>query len=325
MRKHLASWVLLLPAIGSLFVPGALADYKQAAAYYMQGKYEKAIQELKPDLEQNPDWEFGHRLVGLCYLNLKNNALAISSLSRAVQLKSTTWATYFGLGQAYFNMQKYDNCIQSLEQGEPFIAKEKDKEAEKAKYNLYHLRGSAYFRQDKFNEAMADLTSAIRIQPIEWTDFSQLGICYYSLNRPDEAIQALEKAAALKPGQPVIAEFLAKANVKKGIASLSAKQYSQAVEYLKKARDLDPKSGVAFYNLGEAYLFMKNYVEAEKAMNQALELMPKSPDVYVRLGLIYEKQKKWDAALTSYQKASEMNPSQGIKDAIARVMEEKKH
>jgi len=49
----------------------ARADYKQAVAYYMQGRYDKAIQELKPDLDQNPDWEIGHRLVGLCYLNLK--------------------------------------------------------------------------------------------------------------------------------------------------------------------------------------------------------------------------------------------------------------
>jgi tetratricopeptide (TPR) repeat protein len=304
----------------ALLVGPASGDYKQAVAYYMQGKYDKAIQELKPDLEQNPEWEFGHRLVGLSYLNLKNNALAISSLTRAVQLKSTAFSTYMGLGQAYFNMQKYDSCIQNLNQGEPFLAKEKESE----KYKLYHFRGSAYFRLDKHSEAIADLTAAMRIQPTEWTDYSQMGIAYYNLRREDEAIQALQKAAALKPGQSIVAEYLGKAYLKKGIEALSAKQYPVAADHLRKAIEFNPKDGVAHYNLGEAFLFLKNYAEAEKSLNQALELLPKSPDVYVRLGLVYEKLKKWDQSLNAYQKASELNPSDGIKEAIARVMEAKK-
>ena len=49
-------------------VQPAAADYKQAVAFYNQGQFDKAIQELKPDLDRNPDWEFGHRLLGLCYL-----------------------------------------------------------------------------------------------------------------------------------------------------------------------------------------------------------------------------------------------------------------
>ena len=105
-------------------VQPATADYKQAVAFYNQGQFDKAILELKSDLDRNPDWEFGHRLLGLSYLGLKNNALAVSALSRAVQLKSAVFSTYYGLGQAYFNMQKYDNCIATLNQGEPFAARE---------------------------------------------------------------------------------------------------------------------------------------------------------------------------------------------------------
>jgi cytochrome c-type biogenesis protein CcmH/NrfG len=52
--------------------------------------------------------------------------------------------------------------------------------------------------------------------------------------------------------------------------------------------------------------------------------MPRSPDVYGRLGLVYEKQKKWDPALTAYRKADELSPAKWIKDAIARVTENKK-
>jgi tetratricopeptide (TPR) repeat protein len=299
----------------------ARADYKQAFAYYQQQRYDKAIQELKPDLDQNPDWEFGHRLAGLSYLGLKNYALAVSSLSRAVQLKSTTASVYLGLGQAYFNMKRYDNAMQSLSQGEAFIKSADDR------YKLNFLRASAHYSLNQFSEAANDFSAALREKggaSGDWILYSQLGISYFNLKKYDEAIQTLQKALALKPGQSATSEFLGKAYLKKGTAHLQAKQYDQAVDTLRKARDAGPKDGFVFYNLGEAYLFQKNYAEAERAYNQALELLPRSGEVFSRLGLVYEKQKKWDLSLSAYQKANELNSNQVLKDAIARVTEAKK-
>jgi tetratricopeptide (TPR) repeat protein len=306
----------------ALLIQPAKADYKQAVIFYNQGRYDKAIQELKPDLDRNPDWEFGHRLLGLCYLSLKNDALAISSLRRAVELKSTAFSTYYGLGQASFNMQKYDDCISALNKAEPLAAKEKNPEKEKAK--LYELRGSAYYKAGKFNEAANDLTNALRLNQSEWTDFSMLGSAYFNLNRTDEAIQALEKALSMKPGESATTDVLGKAYFRKGVADLSGKQYPAAVQALLKAKDCSPKDGYIYYNLAEAYLFQKKYPEAEKSLIQAADLMPQSPEVYGRLGLVYEKQKKWDRALSAYKKAEEINPSKQTKEAIERVSENKK-
>jgi len=321
MRKLSIACFLIL-ALAQAGVPPLEADYKQAVADYNQGHYDKAIQELKPDLERNPDWEFGHRLLGLCYLGLKNNALAVSSLSRAAQLRSPAYSTYYGLGQAYFNMQKYDSCVSSLNQAEPLVAKEREPEKEKGK--LYTLRGSAYYRMGRFNEAVGDLINALRVNPSDWADFSMLGIAYFNLNRTDEAIQALEKALSMKPGETATTDVLGKAYFKKGIAALSEKQYPAAVQGLLKAKDFDPKNGYIYYNLAEAYLFEKKYADAEKALGQAAEIMPKSADVYGRMGLVYEKEQKWDLALNAYKKADQINPSKWVQDAIARVNENKK-
>ncbi|MFH1574012.1 MAG: tetratricopeptide repeat protein, partial [Acidobacteriota bacterium] len=282
------------------------------------GRFDKAIQELKPDLDANPDWEFGHRLAGLCYLNLKNHALAIASLTRAAQLKSTIFATYQGLGQAYYNIERFDNCIQVLNDGEQFAKQQAEQ------YNLRFLRGSARYRLDRFLEAVPDLTEAIRLRPAEWTNYSQLGICYYSLNRHEEAIETLMKALSLKPGHNVTVESLGKAYFKKGIAELAAKNYDPALELLGKARDLRPNDGYIPYNIAEAWLFKENYIEAEKSLNRSLELMPRSAEVFQRLGLVYEKQKKWDLSLNAYQRANELNPSESLQKAIERVAELKK-
>lgn len=295
-----------------------VADYKQAVAYYNQGRFDKTIQELKPDLDLNPEWEFGHRLMGLSYLNLKNHALAIASLTRAVQLKSTSFPTYQGLGQAYYNMQRFENCIQVLNQGEPFAKESGDR------FNFHRLRGSAYYRIERFEEAASDLTNALRTGKADWTDYSQLGIAYYNLNRFDDAIQTLLRALALKPGQNVTTEYLAKAYFKRGVASLSGKEYGAAIDWFRKSRDLNSKDGYLHYNMAEAFLFQQNYAEAERALNQALELMPRSAEVFQRLGLVYEKQKKWDLSLNAYGKANELNPSSGLQEALNRVAELKK-
>ncbi|HTY63893.1 MAG TPA: tetratricopeptide repeat protein [Acidobacteriota bacterium] len=300
----------------------AAADYQKAVALYYQGQYDKAIQELKPDLDRNPSWETGHRILGLCYLGLKNNALAVSELARAVELKSTSFATYMGLGRAYFNMQKYDSCISALNQGEPFAAKEKEPDKEKAL--LCKVRGSAYFQLGKFDEAANDLTSAIRVNQSDWTDFYRLGVSYLKLNRIDEAIQTLEKALSMKSGDAKTTGLLADAYLQKGNSALSGKQYAAAMQYLLKAKDYDPKNGYVYYNLAEAYLFQKKYPDAEKALTQAADLMPQNVQVFWRTGLVYEKQKKWPQALTAYQKAEQIKSSKEIKDAIARVKEDMK-
>ena len=298
------------------------ADYQQAVAFYNQAQYEKAIQELQPDLDRNPDWEFGHRLLGLCYLNIKNNALAASSLSRAVQLKSPAFITYFGLGQAYFNMKKYEECIDALNKGQPLAAKEKDPESNQAK--LYRLRGSAHYRLNHFNEAADDLTQALRISQSDWSDYAMLGVAYFNLDRTDEAIETLEKAYSMKQGQNTILELLGKSYLKKGIAALSQKQFSSAVKLLQKALSYDPNNGYIHYNLAEAFLFEKKYSDSERALNKAASLMPEKADVYERLGLVYEKQKKWDAALNAYKEAQGIQASDSIKEAIERVTENKK-
>jgi tetratricopeptide (TPR) repeat protein len=341
----------LAAALFFLTLP-ARADWMQAVAYYKQGQFEKALQELKPDLDKSPDWESGHVLAGLCYLGLKNNALAISELTRAVQLQTKNFSAYRGLAQAYLNTDKPDSCIQILNQGEPFAKDPNDL------YMMRHLRGAGYFRQQKYDQAIDDLSAAIRIKATDWIDYSQLGIAYYNGNRFDDAMQALQKALTLKPGDNATTQYIGKVLFKQGVAALTSKQYPQAADLFKKASNYNPSDGYIYYNAGEAYLFSNNYAEAEKAYNQAQILLPRNPEVfqrlaflyekqkkwdpaekayqqaltflprsaeiYQRLGIIYEEQKKWDPALMAYQKANEISPSPAFKEAIARVTELKK-
>ena len=317
--------LLAVLALELLFIAGATparADYKEAVALYSRGEYEKAIQELQPDLENNRDWEFGHRLLGLCYLSLNNNALAAASLSRAADLGSSSFSTYLGLAQAYFNMKKYSDCVKALDRGESFAAKEANPDANRAK--LYRLRGSAYYRMNSFKDAITDLTRAMRLNQPGWTDYTMLGIAFYNENRAGEAVDALEKTLSLNPNQPAVKEILGKSYLSKGADALSKKQFDAATGFFRKAENYDPGNGFVYYNLAEAYLFSKDYASAEKALNQAAKLMPGNAEVFQRLGLVYEKMKKWDPSLNAYRKAQKLASSKSLEEAIERVENNKK-
>jgi len=319
MKRYFSICLFFLFLPASVAVRPALADYKQAAAYYSQGDYNRAIQELKPDLDKTPDWEFGHRLLGLCYLGINNNALAVSSLSRAAELKSTAFSTYFGLGQAYFNMKRYNDAISSFNRAEPLAAKEGNPEAEKARVHIF--RGSAHYRNNNYSEAVNDLREAIRTSSQDWTLFFMLGASYFNLNRTDEAIQTLEKAIALKPGEASVGDILGKAYLKNGIQALSEKRYQEAAQTLLRAKTHDSNNGYVNYNLGEAYLFEKRYAEAERELTAAGARLPDNAGVFTRLGLVYERQNKHDQALTAYRKAYELDPSMELKETLDRVSE----
>jgi tetratricopeptide (TPR) repeat protein len=317
MKRYFFVCLSFLFLYAPVAVRPALADYKQAVAYYLQGDYNRAIQELKPDLDKSPDWESGHRILGLSYLGLNNNALAITSLRRAVELKSTAFATYFGLGQAYFNMKRYNDAISELNRAETLAAKEADPEAEKARVHI--VRGAAYYRNSNFSEAINDLQGAVRYNTSDWTLLFMLGASYFNLNRTDEAIQILERAVTMKPGEAAIGDILGKAYLRKGTEALSAKRYQDAIQALLKAKTYDSNNGYVSYNLGEAYLFEKRYAEAERELTAAGAQLPDNAGVFTRLGLVYERQNKNEQALRSYRRAYELSPSQSLKEEIDRV------
>jgi superkiller protein 3 len=311
-RQWISRLTLLFLGAALLSMPAA-ADWNQALAYYKSGQFEKCLQELTPDLNKNSDWESGHRLAGLCYLSLKNYDLAITELSRAVQLQSKDFVTYRALAQAYFNKNRLDDCINTFNKGESYAKQPADL------YELRHLRGAAYYRQQKYDDAIEDLAAAVRIKP-DWTDVSALGISYYNQNRFDEAIPTLQRALTLKPGESATSGVLGKAYFKQGVAALSNKQFDQAIDLLRKASGYTPNDGYIYYNIGEACLFSNNYAEAEKSYNQALAILPRNPDIYQRLAYLYEKQKKWSQALASYQKAVDLNPPDNNKADILQRM-----
>ncbi len=74
--------MVLLLSCGSLLAQEG--DYQKGLSYYKQQQYEKAIEEFEKIVEASPDYESGFRILGDCYLQLKDYDRAAAAFQKAI-------------------------------------------------------------------------------------------------------------------------------------------------------------------------------------------------------------------------------------------------
>lgn len=303
----------------------ALADFTKGMSLFQQGRFREALVEFQGVVAEYPDYADGYKLIGLCYLQLKEYDKAIEPLKKTLELKQKEQkedpAAERALGRAFYYQQDFKNALPLLRNASDKFAASAKTEAEK--------RGVA-------------------------TDYYYLGITQYRLDDFDESLKALQKAADLDPADPSAVEFmcdlyLVKAQNTKndmyyldairtgeqlvkirdnaasaqrlGAAYVGAKQYDKAVPFLKKAAEANDKNGAIWYNYGLSLSRTQKWTEAIPALSKAGDLLPASAAVFAELGFVYESTKKYTEALAAYEKAYAATGSAdtNIKAAIDRV------
>lgn len=290
-------------------------DYQKGVSYYKQGQYVKAIEEFKQILQTHPNYEDGYRILGDCYLKIKNYDRAIEAFRSALRLKTNVYASYYGLALAYYNNGQYRDTVSTLLRGERFAR------SPRARYQLYHTRGSAYYNLKDFTNAVSDLQQAISIKRGNVADVLQIGIASYQLNQYSQAEKYLNQALALDPNTPAARRYLSAVSHRQAIAAMEAKNYTGAATILKKHLIKNNEDAEAWFNLGLAYLFANDLKRSEPALLKAVKFMPKNAEAHNRLGFIYEKTKRYAKALHHYEKALDLAQDATIKDSVQRVQE----
>ncbi len=93
-----------------------------------------------------------------------------------------------------------------------------------------------------------------------------------------------------------------------GIEYFKAQEYTQAIEHLNKARELEPQHAQIYFNLGLVYMALDNYAQAATHFEKAINQNTHYGKAYYFLAQTYQKLKQDDAALTNYQKALSYSP-----------------
>ncbi|MBU1811152.1 MAG: tetratricopeptide repeat protein, partial [Candidatus Omnitrophica bacterium] len=85
-------------------------------------------------------------------------------------------------------------------------------------------------------------------------------------------------------------------------------RYSEAIQAYKKGIELDSKNAIAYNNLGSAYFNLEDYSQAIQAYKKAVELNPSDAEAHYNLGNAYSKLGRYSEAIKALEKAVELNP-----------------
>ena len=100
----------------------------------------------------------------------------------------------------------------------------------------------------------------------------------------------------------------ARRHVQAGVALLREGHPEQARKAFEMAVEADPRSGIAWNDLGLVFYGQHRYYDAARAFERAAQLLPRRPEPHNNLGLVFEKGRQYDAAVRHYEKALRRDP-----------------
>lgn len=144
-------------------------------------------------------------------------------------------------------------------------------------------------------------SNVARVRPEYWAGHYNAGLALLDSKRFGEARASLERAAALKPNEPDVADALGRAY--DGIGDTA-----DAVASFKRAIEIDPEMFESYNNLGAVYFKNENYDAAETNFAAALRLKPEASASRFNLGLCYARKGRYSDAARELERVVQGKP-----------------
>jgi tetratricopeptide (TPR) repeat protein len=174
-------------------------------------------------------------------------------------------------------------------------------------WSYYYSRGTSFERLKKWNQAEADLQTALKLQPEQPLILNYLGYTWIDQNRNlKQGMALIEKAVRLKPDDGYIVDSL-------GWAHFRQNNFKEAVRWLERAVEIRPEDPVLNDHLGDALWRVGREREARFQWEQAMTLKPEPEDAEkiekkIKSGLPSLTQAKPVRATKSVQRLDQAKP-----------------
>ncbi len=172
----------------------------------------------------------------------------------------------------------------------------------KALEHLNHgLRGVQLARQGKLDEAMAELETAIDLQPDYWQGHINAAVVLIDQGKLDEAMARLKQVLEANPTR-------AHAYGSVGVALARQGMLDEAVKHFQKALELDPSYLDAHSNLAKLLQKQGRLEDATAHFFWAMELQQDNPLTHFELAGVLLERQMVDLAVEHLQKAVDLDP-----------------
>ena len=222
---------------------------------------------------------------------------AESLLKKAIRRDPKNYQAWFDLGFVYNRLRRTEESIHAYRQS---VAAKPDVFESNLNLGLMLARSNS-------PEAEQFLRAAAKLKPTDHVEEGQarawLSLGHLMENtRPDDALDAYQKAAALTPKDP-------EPHLSAGLLRERRKDFPAAETEYKQVLVLDPHSSEAVIGLTNIYMKSGRVAEAEPLLRQLATDRPDDAGLHLQLGRVLAAQGKKAEAIPEIQAALKLSPN----------------
>jgi tetratricopeptide (TPR) repeat protein len=318
-------------------VTDVLDHFLMADELYRRGDLEDAIREFEHVLQSKPDHFWAQYLNGLCLLRLNRHAEAKTMLTACLaQGREFVWL-YLLRGFAHGELKAWDAAESDFQKALQLPLDDH------ARYVLFVNRGVLRIKQDRFDDAIADLNEATRLKPAEYQAFVNLAQAHRRLNDLAAALKQLDLAVEREPtlahlyrlrarlrlerNEPGLAladldqaieredassSFHVEDLVDRGRLLLRASQHEQSLASFDAALQIQTDHSLAQRLRAEALFHLGRFQDVIAAFDRYLETGKPLESVYRGRGLAKSELGQYPGAIEDFTKALELQPTSAV-------------
>ena len=245
--------------------------------YIRESRFEQAEPLLAEYVKQHPKSDWGWYALGYSQFAQKKVGESIKSLAESLQLNVKNAEAHKILGRDLMIIGRFDAAQTEFEQGTHY-----NPNSAEMHYNL----GKLFSMQDSWESARQQFEEALRIEPTYLEAMDALGFAQEALGEDTAAVASYQKAIALNEERH--GKF-ASAHANLSAYYNRTGDADKALDYARKALELDPKSDPAWFQMAKAHERQGRLDEAVDSLSHAISLNPRASSYYYVLANVYRR------------------------------------
>ncbi|HEY1685874.1 MAG TPA: tetratricopeptide repeat protein [Tepidisphaeraceae bacterium] len=178
-------------------------------------------------------------------------------------------------------------------------------------------KARAFFEQQRWHEALAELRAAIDQDPYNANWLFNVGLTLDELQRFDEAVEAYRRSLEIEPCDIQTMNHL-------GVDLCRVGKYRQAIRQFERIQQLDPAFEAAYCNRIIAYTELNEHESAEEMFYLARLCKEHCPHCYYNIGCSLNARGLYDKAIYCWQRTLELEESHSeVRLRIAEAFRQK--
>ncbi|KAJ3432910.1 cellulose synthase operon protein c [Anaeramoeba flamelloides] len=277
--------------------------FQQGMTLVDQQKFEEAIELFEKAIEESPENEVFHFVLGEVQAKCGKYEFSLSSYSKAIELSPEKPEFFYSRALIYSITGKADLSVNDLTR----VIELNPKSVE-----AFSLRGNIYLSQLQDLElAKKDLIATTQIDPKHPEAWSDLGVVYDQEHNLAKAIECFDNAIKYDPKE-------ASYYTNKSKSLNTGGKFEEALQCIEKSIRLDPNKSDIWFEKGNSLLFLDQINEAIECFDKAIKINPKEFIYYAGRASVYSMMENFEKSIQDYSKVIELNPQEKNKFLFER-------